>query len=160
MFSGGNGNRTRGDERGPGPRERPKDNLFLLLASSVSLGIEVQTGSGHPAAGGWGRSGRAAGSTFIQMVLKSGSFLLGPGASLRGVGQRPLHLCEPPLTLSSESSSPNYFGAKKNESAGHMAPRAFQVTETSIAVGQDIKTCPDQQDLCSCPVKALCHVVH
>lgn len=87
----------------PGSWERPKDNLFLLLASSVSLGTEVQTGSGHPAAEGCGGRGGAAGSKFIQLVLKSRSFLLGPGASLRAVGKRPLHLCEP-HPLSSEPS--------------------------------------------------------
>lgn len=101
---------------------------------------------------GAGGRGRAVGSKFIQLVLKSRSFLLGPGASLRSVGKRLCIYVNPTLSLSSKPSSPNYLRAMKNESAGHTAPRAtFQVTETYITVKQDIKTCPGPAGLMFMP---------
>lgn len=86
----------------PGSWDRPKDNLFPLLPSSVPLGTDVHAGLGHTAAKGLVAGcvvrgpggGGEVGSKFIQLVLKSRSFLLGPSASIRGAGKMPLHLCE------------------------------------------------------------------
>lgn len=77
-------------------RETQGQFFPLLFASSVSLGTEGHTGSGHTGAEGWGGGlGRAVGFKFSQLVLKSRSLLLDPRASLRGVEKRPLHLCAP-----------------------------------------------------------------
>lgn len=148
----------------PGWWERPKDSFFpffLLPLSHWALkGTQVLATQGLRA----GEVGWAG-----QWVSSSASWFSSPGPFCwtpelpSGVWRRGLCIyVHPSLSLSSKPSSPNCIGATGNESAHHiLAPRAtFQVTEKHITVEQDIKTCLDQQGLCSCPVKALCHVVH
>ena len=132
--------------------------MFHLLSSYISLGTEVQTCCGHTAAEGLGRA-----SKVIQLVPKSHATSTRPSSSTRGTGRRLCLYMNSSLSLSSKPSSSSCFGTTQNESASLMpTSRAnFQVTETTnVTRDKDIKTCLDQQSLCSRPMEALCHFAH
>ena len=76
------------------------------------MGTDVHAGLGHTAAKGLvagcvvrGAGGGEVGFKFIQLVLKSRSFLLGPSASIRDAGKMLCIYVNSSLPLSSKPSS-------------------------------------------------------